>query len=111
MMYIIGSTLLALYVLWVAYVAVMHLDKINHEQGLNLPSKVLGYPLLVAAFVLDIALNWIVFTVLFLELPQELTVSHRLKRWNRTQTGYRKWLIVHIFEPLLDPYDKRGNHI
>lgn len=101
-----------LYAMWIFYVAVMHLDKIHSEQGLNLPSKILGYPLLVVAFTLDVLLNWIVFTVLFLELPKELTISHRLKRINRRDTkGYRKWLIVHIFEPLLDGFDKRGNHI
>lgn len=100
-----------LYAMWIFYVAVMHLDKIETEQGLNIPSKILGYPLLVVAFTLDVLLNWIVFTVLFLEFPKELTVSHRLKRWNRTRRGYRKWLIVHIFAPLLNDFDKRGVHI
>jgi hypothetical protein len=49
-------------------------------------------------------------TVLFLEIPRETTVTARLKRHNRTGSGWRQRLAA-WFEPLIDPYDPSGDHI
>lgn len=67
-------------------------------------------PLLVIGLVLDLIVNVAVMTVILLELPQETTVTARLKRHNRESSGWRKAVAV-WFEPLLDPFDPSGDHI
>lgn len=71
---------------------------------------VFGMPLLVIGLVLDLIVNVAVMTVILLELPQETTVTARLKRHNRESSGWRKAVAV-WFEPLLDPFDPSGDHI
>lgn len=100
----------SLFLLWVFYLAVMRLWAEKREDGLNLPSKVLGYPVLFVGYLLDFNANVGVMTVLLLEFPRETTVTARLKRHNTTGNGWRKRLAA-WFEPILDPYDPTGDHI
>ena len=102
--------LAATYALWVFYIAVMGLKRVRDTVGLSPWALRFGYPVLIVGYVLDVLVNWFVFTVLILEIPKELTVSSRLKRHNQESTGWRL-KIVKFFEPLLDPFDPSGNHI
>lgn len=98
------------YILWIFYLAVMNL-KIAREAGLlTTTAKVLGYPVLIVGYILDCFVNTTVMTLVLLEIPQETTVTARLKRHNRNSTGWRKAVAVWA-EPLLDPFDPSGNHI
>ncbi len=98
------------YVLWIFYLAVMNL-KIDKNAGLlTTTAKVLGYPVLLVGYILDCFVNTTVMTLVLLEIPQETTVTARLKRHNRNSTGWRKAVAVWA-EPLLDPFDPSGNHI
>lgn len=101
---------LALYALWVFYLAVMNLKRVRDAGQLHKTAAVLGYPVLFVGLALDIVLNWTVMTVLLLELPKESTISSRLKRHNEVGTGWRMH-VVRFFEPLLDPFDPSGDHI
>ena len=105
-----GLVLLSLYLLWVLYLAVMNILRVKKLGKLTKVTTLLSMPVVVSAFLLDVAINFVVFTLLLLELPKELTVSSRLKRHNNTSTGYRKKL-AKLFEPLLDPFDPDGDHI
>jgi hypothetical protein len=98
------------YGLYVFYAAVMNLQRVR-DMGLLTPmAKVLAYPTLVIGLILDLIVNLFVFTVVLLELPQELTVTARLKRHHKESTGWRL-AVVKFLEPILDPLDPSGDHI
>jgi len=107
--YIVFSVALT-YLLWVLYLAVMNLKRVKDIGLLTGKALVLGTPILILGLVVDALVNWLVMTVVLLELPQEPTVTARLKRHNKTSTGWRKSVAV-WFEPLLDPFDPSGDHI
>jgi hypothetical protein len=100
----------ATYALWVFYIAVMGLKRVRDTIGLSPWALRFGYPILIVGYVLDVFVNWFVFTIVMLEIPKELTVSSRLKRHNQESTGWRL-KIVKFIEPLLDPFDLSGDHI
>jgi hypothetical protein len=102
--------LVAPYVLWVFYLAVMSLKHAQDAGLLTRTAKVLGYPVLIVGYLLDCAVNALVLSVLLVELPRELTVTARLKRHNQYSTGWRK-AVARWAEPLLDPFDPSGDHI
>jgi hypothetical protein len=100
----------AFYVLWILYLAVMNLKRVRDLGKLTKLARLLGTPVLFVGYVLDAALNFIIMTLILVELPQEMTVSRRLKRHNLNSRGWRKAVAV-WFEPLLDPFDPSGDHI
>ena len=108
--YLILIGVFATYALWVFYLAVMSLKHAKDNGLLTTTAKVLGYPVLIVGYLLDCFVNVTVMTLLLLELPQETTVTSRLKRHNKTSTGWRKAVALWA-EPLLDPYDPSGDHI
>ena len=110
MIYALLIVLGATYALWVFYIAVMGLKRVKDTIGLSVWALRFGYPVLIVGWVLDFFVNLTLCTVLFLELPRELTVTARLKRHNRTGFGWRQRLAA-WFEPLLDPFDPSGDHV
>ena len=109
-LYILGLSAAGFYILWILYLAVMNLSKAKRAGLLSKTAAVLGFPVLIVGYILDAILNWTVMTIVLLEMPQEVTISKRLKRHNRESTGWRKSVAL-WFEPLLDPYDPDGDHI
>lgn len=101
---------LLLWALWLFFLAVMSLKRAKDAGLLTTTAKVFGYPVLFAGLLLDFLANTFVLTVLLCELPREGTVTSRLKRHNRTSTGWRK-AVAAWAEPLLDPFDPSGDHI
>ena len=101
---------LVTYGLYVFYCAVMNIKRVRDAGKLTLVGKVFGYPTLFIGLLLDLLCNVFVMTVLFLELPTELTVTARLKRHNKANAGWRTDL-ARWFEPVLDPIDPSGDHI
>ena len=102
--------LIAVYALWVFFLAVMSLQRAKAAGLLTRTALVLAYPVIVAGLLIDFVVNALVMTVLFLDLPRELTVTARLKRHNRHGSGWRQRL-AKWFEPLLDPFDPDLDHI
>lgn len=100
----------ATYALWVVYIAVMGLKRAKDAGLLTPTTKVLGYPVLFVGLALDCFVNVTVMTILLGEIPQELTVTSRLKRHNKYSNGWRK-AVAAWAEPLLDPFDPSGKHI
>jgi hypothetical protein len=92
------------YALWLFFLAVMNLKQARDEGLLNKTALTLGYPILVIGYLLDALVNVSVMTLLFLEIPQELTVTSRLKRHINTGSGWRLNL-ASWFKPLLNPFD------
>ncbi len=104
--------------LWVFYLAVMHLAKMLPIVE-RLPARVRWLAWFVAGFglALDLLVNWVVFTVLCLQLPAQASelVTGRLQRYIRLQPtgllGQWRQGIARWMEPLLDPFDPTGDHI
>lgn len=98
------------YGLYVFYCAVMNIKRVRDAGKLTPLGYAFGYPTLAIGLVLDLAVNVLVMTPLLLELPQELTVTARLKRHHASSTGWRL-AVVKFFEPVLDPLDPSGDHV
>jgi hypothetical protein len=108
-LYTVLTALGLTYGLYVFYAAVMNLQRVR-DMGLLTPmAKVLAYPTLVVGLTLDLIVNFFVFSIVLLELPQELTVTARLRR-HQSSKGWRL-AVVKFLEPILDPLDPSGDHI
>lgn len=108
--YALLAGLAAIYNLWIFYLAVMGLKRAKDAGLLNKTALVLGYPVLITGYLLDAFVNIFVMTLVLLELPEELTVTSRLKRHIKEGAGWRLDL-ARWFIPLLDPFDPSGRHI
>ena len=98
------------YLLYVFYGCVMNVKRVRDMGRLTPIGYVFGWPTLLIGYALDVLCNVFVMTIVFAELPRETTVTARMKRHNRTSTGWRKRIVL-FFEPLLDPLDPSGDHI
>lgn len=103
----------SMYVLWVFYLAVMNLKRAQEAGTLTKPALVLGMPVLVIGYAIDILVNVVVASVLFLELPhyQRLTLSARLGYHLRNSSNWRYKLSLWIVRNLLDSFDPSGKHV
>ena len=54
--------------------------------------------------------NIVLGSVLFAEIPQELTVSSRIKRHTEGEPGWRKVYACWVRDHLLAPFDPTGRH-
>ena len=109
-MVVAAVLLVALYTLWVVFLAVMNLKRAKEAGKLSKTALVLGTPLLWLGYALDTFVNVTLMTVVMLELPREFLVTDRLARHHRESQGWRLKVVL-WFEPLLDPYDPSGDHV
>lgn len=94
---------------WGLYLSVMHLKAARDAGRLTLAAKVLGYPWLALALVVDVLFNLVTGTLLFLERPRELLFTSRVSRLN-DRPGWRGDLARWFCRELLDPFDPSGGH-
>lgn len=99
------------YALWIFYLAVMNLKRVKDAGKLGKVARILGTPVLLVGLVLDFVVNVVPFTLIFLELPRETTVTARLKRHKRESTGWRLRRTDWFASELLDDFDPSGVHI
>lgn len=109
-MVVAAVLLVALYTLWVVFLAVMNLKRAKEAGKLSKTALVLGTPLLWLGYALDTFVNATLMTIIMLELPREFLVTDRLARHHRESQGWRLKVVL-WFEPLLDPYDPSGDHV
>lgn len=105
-----GIALTAVWMLWVFYVCVMRLKMMRDSGTLTTGQKIFGYPTLIIGLLLDLIVNVVVCTLLFLELPREWTVSARLWRHSNDEDGWRMKLAYMLRTQLLDSADPSGVH-
>ena len=74
-------------------------------RGLNWTVIWLAYSLLFVGLIMDVLLNWIVLTALFLEPPREVLSTMRVKRLKNTTTGWRQRLAAWLCANFLTPFD------
>lgn len=100
-----------IWLLWVFFVAVMRLKMLRDAGQLTPAMWAFGYPTLAVGLVLDLAVNVLIASALFLELPREWTLSSRLWRWsNDSGGGWRQRLAQALRVGLLDAVDPAGIH-
>ena len=105
---------LAPYLLWVFYLAVMNLKRCRDNGTLTTVAKALAIPILLVGYVVEVLVQASIGTLLFLDPPREATLSGRLSRyWNDNidDQNWRKRLAGWMKEHLLDPFDPDGKHI
>jgi hypothetical protein len=93
------------WILWVFFVALAHI-KLRFK-NLNVLSKVFAIPTLVIGFLFDIVTN-VMFSLVFLDIPRELTLSRRLNRYMH-DLYWRRKVAVFLAEQLINDFDE--NHI
>lgn len=108
-MYIVVG-LLAFWVLWVLFLAVMNLQEAKDSNTLPKPILIPSYFTLWVGLIVDFLVQITFATVLWLELPRELTVSGRVARLIATGSGYRKNLAIWFRDNMLKPFDRSGGH-
>ena len=98
--------LLVVYALWPLYVFTMAMLRARVAGTTTLTAWLLALPLVIAAVMLDILLNFTVFALLTWDLPKrgEWTFSQRLERLVR-QNGWRSRFAKWLAASLLDPYN------
>lgn len=93
--------LAALPILWACFVVVMKMA-VNPPTGVFYPP---AYAFFIAAYAWDIACNWFVLPIIFLELPHEFTVSARIQgHVNDNRPSWRRSLAVWFAVTLINPY-------
>lgn len=97
------------YILWLFYLAAMNLKRAKDNNTISNPALYLGYPAVILAYLLDVAFNWVFGTVMFLELPREGVLTHRLKRHYK-KDNWRGRLARYICSNLLDAFDPSSKH-
>jgi hypothetical protein len=103
-------TIAYLYAFWCAYVLVMGIYRAHLAQRLVGLNKVLAIPVVIVGYVMDVATNWIIAPLVFLDWPREALVTSRLLRYKRDACGWRCQLATWICDELLDPLDPTGDH-
>lgn len=100
------------YVLWVLYLAVMNLLRVQQEGKLSKLQYGLAMPLLAVALFVDVAFNLVFGTIGFLQLPhyKRLTLSARMDDLIRNGSGWRKRNALWFVKHLLQPFDTTGQH-
>jgi hypothetical protein len=72
---------------------------------LNWSATWVAYALLYIGLVFDMLLNMVVMTVVFLELPQELLTTSRMRRQKFFGSGWRQALAIWFCTNYLKPFD------
>lgn len=103
--------LLGVWITWVLFLAVMNLERAKKRWSLTKIQQVMGLPIVVIGYLLDVFYNVTLCTVLFLELPKEPTISQRLERYIKdNETDWRHRQAMWWRETLLADFDKDGSH-
>lgn len=77
---------LSLALLFYGYVFTMSVKERYKE--LSRVAQAVSIPAVLVSYLLDVLLNAILLSVLFLEVPQEVTITHRMKRWKQMAASH-----------------------
>ena len=108
-LYILLGIYLYILTTWIYYLAVMNLMNVRDEGRLTFPAKIMGYQVLFIGYPLDIILNVIIGSVLFLELPKDPMFTSRVSRWYN-DTGWRGKQARFWCHHFLDPFESDLRH-
>lgn len=106
----VAAVLLAAWVFWQLFVYTMGLYRAKLTGRLKGFALLLCSPGVVLAFTLDVVFQFTVFTVVFADLPREMLVTKRLRRYVDGPDTWRKRWADYFCKHLLDPFDPTGSH-
>lgn len=111
MIWLLLTTLVPLYALYVLYAAVMNFKRALDAGKLSKYGLVLGYPPYIVGMVLDVYCNTVPISLILLEVPKfgEFTISARMTRLSQVG-GWRGDIARWFCEDLLDCLDPSGKH-
>jgi hypothetical protein len=112
------------YGLWIHFLAVMNLLEARRAGTLTKTAERLGMPVALVGYIADVLAQFTVAVIFFVELPKEITVSARVKRWvegppllgylsgppTKGLNGWRYSLALWLRVNLLKPFDRSGGH-
>jgi hypothetical protein len=100
------------YFTWVFFAAIMNIKRVRDAGKLTRTARALGLPTLAIGLVLDLAVNWLIAPLVFLEAPRvgEWLLSKRITRLIAGGAGWRAKLALWLRMQLLDEIDPRGVH-
>jgi hypothetical protein len=101
----VWSALITFYTL---YLAAINFYENRHETSSLV--VFLAAPMLVAMLVCDFLMNMTLFSVIFVDVPRELLVTARLKRYRALPDGWRKHWADEICTRGLNPFDPTKHH-
>jgi len=110
----IGYPLLAVWSLWIFYLAIMNLKKAKEAGTMTPVAKFCGYSIVIPGYILDILVNIFIGSILFLEFPnyKRLTLSARMDYlYVPGSISWRSRLADWLARNLLNTYDPSGEHI
>jgi hypothetical protein len=97
---------------WMMYLAVMTL--MENKKELTLVAKIFAYPVAGIGILFDVAVNVIVGSIIFLELPRQFLFTQRLQFWIddhfEGKMTWRAHVANFICNNFLDPFDPKGYH-
>lgn len=99
-----------LYALWIAFLAIMNLQRAHLAGTLGPVAFGFAVPLLFAGYVLDVAVNLTLATLVFWDTPKEWTLSERLTRLIREGTDRRQRMARAVLRTFCEPFDTTGQH-
>jgi hypothetical protein len=104
--------LLALWALWILYIAMMNVKRALMAGDIPWQAKLMVVPTKAVFDVVEFFCNVVVCTIVFFDLPKEVTVSDRLRRYHRNPNCPAwRMLIVNFIKPMIDTFDPAGTHI
>ena len=92
----------------VFYLAIMNLKR--NRARINKTNGIFMWQIIIVGVLLDVAMNAIVGTIFFRELPKEWLFTTRLQRHLKDSIGWRLRMAAWWCEHLLDPFDPAGSH-
>ena len=112
MTYLLLSPLFLVAWLWLfflLYIGAMGIMRAYHAKQLNVWLYVMCLPFLVIAYLYAVLSNLTIVSIIYVELPKQLTVTERLKKHIDSQT-WRGELSRFICKKILSPFDHTGDH-
>jgi len=107
----LGWSIAGIYLLWLFYIAVMDMRSARDVGTLTTAAKVMGYPILFIGLGVDLLVNVFAATLVFLDLPKELTVTGHVQRLVDGKAGWRKTLALWFAVNLLNSMSIGSPHI
>ena len=102
--WLVYAALVAFYVLYIAAIQIY-----NEWPALAPWVKVLAIWPVAAMLLVDVVMQFTLFTLLFWDTPKEPLVTQRLTRYRSGPDGWRKRVAVAICEQALNPFDDKGH--
>jgi hypothetical protein len=103
------AAFVAMWALWVMYLAVMNLQRVNDKTPLTGWTRAFANSVYFPGLFLDALANIVVMTIILFELPREWLVTPRVTRL-KGDPGWRGDVARWFCRTLLDPFDPSGCH-